>query len=330
MKKLVMIDGRHYPEPGAFTKVEALCKEKGVLFEPLFNHSTDEYIAQAQDADACLLTISTMDGYALSRMPKLRMAVRLGIGVDSLNLTDFTAHGVYACNVPDYGVEEVAVHALALLLACERKIPCYSNSVHRGEWNEDLGYPMRRLSCRTLGFLGFGRIARKLSTMTKPLGYAMLAYDPHLPDNFFAETGARKVDLDTLLGESDAIVVLAPANEETYHIINDANLAKARDGLTLVTTSRGSLVDTAAAIRALGSGKLRCAAFDVLEEEPPAEKCKVLLGIPNVILSPHAAYRSVESLEALKFMAAETAVEFLTEGKIRNVVNPEVMGKARP
>ncbi len=328
MKKLVVLDGHHYPA-GAYDEVAKLCEAKGIAFDVLDCSSPEEVVTKAQDADACMCIYVKLDDTVLSKLPKMRMVVRCGIGVDNLNLEDHTKNGIYACNVPDYGVEEVALHALGSILALERKIPFYNKRIHEGVWNEDEGYTMRRISLRKLGLLGFGRIARKLGGYAKSLGYSLLAYDPFLPDNMFAETGAQKVDLDTLFKESDVIAVMAPATPETIHVVNDANLAKAKDGLFVVNTARGVLVDTEAVIRALESGKLAGVALDVLEEEPPKEICSKLFGRENVILTPHIAYRSYESFEALKRMAGETAINFLSGGAPYNVVNKDVIGKAK-
>ena len=330
MLKFVMLDGKFFPAKNAYAQIEALCESKGVVFEPMYCNSNEELIEKIQDADACMLTDRKIDGSFLEKLPRMKMFVRCGMGVDNLNLPDFTKHGIYACNVPDYAVEEVAVHTVALILTLERKIPLYNKDIHNGGWNEEIGYAMHRISTRTVGVLGLGRIARKMTGMIKGLGYNLIAYDPMLPDSVFAECGARKVDLDTLFRESDVVAVMAPATDETYHIINDANLGKMKDGSLLVTTSRGKLVDLNALARALDSGKLNAAALDVLEQEPPKEQAKVILGRDNVILTPHTAYRTVESLESMRFLAAETAVLYLTEGKTRNVVNPDVIGKAKP
>lgn len=330
MLKLVMLDGKFFPAKGAYTEIEALCKLKGVAFEPLYCNTTEELIGKAKYADACMLTDRKIDGSLLKQLPRMKMFVRCGMGVDNLNLADFTKHGIYVCNVPDYAVEEVAVHTVALILALERKIPLYNKDIHNGGWNEEIGYAMHRISTRTLGVLGLGRIARKMTGMVTALGYSLIAYDPMLPDSAFAECRSRKVDLDTLFRESDVLAVMAPATDETYHIINDANLTKMKDGSLLVTTSRGKLVDLNALARALDSGKLNAAALDVLEQEPPREQTKTILNRDNIVLTPHTAYRTVESLESMRLLAAETAVLYLTEGKLRNVVNPDVMNKAKP
>jgi D-3-phosphoglycerate dehydrogenase len=328
MKKLVVLDGSHYPE-GEYREVGEMCEKAGIAFAVLDCKDADDAAEKAKDADAAMCVYLPMDAPLLKRLPRLKMVVRCGIGVDNLNLPDFTACGVYACNVPDYGVEEVAVHALGLILSLERKIPFYNFRVHSGDWREDAGYDMRRLSLRTVGMLGFGRIARKLGELTRSIGYGLIAYDPFLPDEEFTRACAGKVDLDTLFKESDVVVVMAPVTEETIRIVNAENLSKAKDGLFVVNTARGTLIDTSALISALRSGKVAGAALDVLEEEPPRERCLSLLGMDNVILTPHIAYRSVESFEALKRMAGATAIEFLKHSTVNNLVNRDVLNKAR-
>ncbi|PVZ84745.1 hypothetical protein C9426_22415 [Serratia sp. S1B] len=328
MKKLVVLDGHHYPE-GEFDKIKELCSSNGIAFDVLDCVTPEDAIQKAQDADAAICIYLPMDDNLLKNLPNLRMVVRSGIGVDNLDLSAFTKNRVLACNVPDYGVEEVAIHALSLLLALERKIVLYNNSVHNGEWDEGIGYAMRRVSQRTVGLLGFGRIARKLSCFLTPLGYSQIAFDPHLPSDFFTSAGVKSVSLDFLLQHSDILVVMAPLNEETHHLINDKTLLKTKDGLFIINTARGALVDTHAVIRALDSGKLQGVGFDVLEEEPPTELCQKLLGRHNIILTPHIGYRSLESFEALKRMAAETAISFLKGGDAYNVVNKEIIGQSR-
>lgn len=328
MKKIAVLDGHLYPE-GEYAEVEQLCREKGLEFVVLDCKTPEEVVEKAADVDVALCVYVPINDAVLSKLPKLQMVVRFGIGVDNLNLPDFTKNGVYACNVPDYGVEEVAVHALALILALERKICLYNQSTHGGEWKEEIGYDMRRVSHRTVGMLGFGRTARKLAQFTNALGYKLIAYDPFLPDALFDEVQAKKVTVDELFAQSDVMVLMAPATKETIHIFNDENIAKAKDGLLVVNTGRGPLIKTESLIRGLNSGKVAAAALDVLEKEPPTGACKELLGMSNVLITPHIAYRSVESFEALKRMAGETGITYLTEGKIKNVVNTEVINNAR-
>jgi D-3-phosphoglycerate dehydrogenase len=328
MAKMAVFDGHLYPE-GAYGEVAAMCKEAGIEFVVLDCRTADDLVTKAPDVDVGMCVYMKIDESSLSRLPKLKMVIKGGIGIDNFNLADCTRHGVYACNVPDYGVEEVAVHALALTLALERKVVIYNRLVHQGEWDEEPGYLMRRVSLRTIGLFGFGRIARKLAGFAQALGYSVIACDPFLEDDFFQKANVRRVSLDEVFAQPDVLVVMAPATSETVKVVNEANLAKAKDGLFLVNTARGTLVDVEAVIRALDSGKLKGAALDVLPVEPPGDSVKGLYGRENVILTPHIAYRSVESFAALKRMQGETGIAFLQGGELRNVVNKEVIGKAR-
>lgn len=328
MPKLVVTDSHRYPD-GDFSAIEKVCREHGYELELLQCRTEDELAEQAADADGLLVIYSTIDDSLLSRLPKCRIVVRFGIGIDTLDLAALTKHGVVACNVPDYGVEEVAVHALGLILATERKIPFFDRKIRGGEWNDSLGYPMRRISQRTLGFLGFGRIARKLAGFCRPLGYRMVAYDPFLPEEAFAEAGAERVDLKEVFRQSDTMAVMAPLTPETHHVVNDDNLALCKDGLRIVNTARGGLIDTQAVIRGVRSGRVAAVGLDVIEEEPLNDPEHELLKLDGVIVTPHTAYQSVESFSALKRMTAETAVCFLNGDTPYNVVNPDVLNSLK-
>lgn len=326
MKKLVVLDGRHHLGD-AYSGVARLCEAAGVAFEVLGCETTQDMVEQAADADACLCNFIPMGAEVLSKLPRLKLVVRCGVGVDNLDIDAFTEAGVIVCNVPDYGVEEVAVHGLALMLSLERKVTLYNRRVHQGIWDENESYAMRRLSHQTLGFLGYGRIARKIASLAESLYQNLIAYDPYLPaDKFW---GARQVDLDGLFRQSDSLIVMAPATDETYHIVNAENLAKAKKCLRLVNVSRGALVDVDAVIEALETDKIAAAAFDVLETEPPTVELAHKLDRNNVILTPHVAYRSNESLEALKTMSAETALYFLAGNQPYHVINSAVMDRLR-
>ena len=324
MKKLVVLDGHLYPE-GAFVEVADLCKSQGIAFEVLDCKTQDDVIRLASDADACMVYWLHLNGDMLDHLPKLKMVVRCGVGVDNIDVDGFTQHNVLVCNVPDYGVEEVAVHGLSLMLALERKIVFYNQKIHAGIWDENLGYDMRRLSEQTLGFLGFGRIARDLASLAKPIYGNIIAYDPYLKKELFNDV--EPVDLDTLFETADSLVVLAPATEETYHVVNCEHLKKAKKGLRLVNVARGALVDLQAILWGLDQGVLAGAALDVLEQEPPTDALFHQLKRPDVILTPHAAYRSVESLHALKVMAAKTAICYLLGNEPYHVINAELLAK---
>jgi D-3-phosphoglycerate dehydrogenase len=328
MPKIVLVDGGIYP-PGSYAEVEALCAKEGAVFEQLDCKDADDVVAKAGDAEAMVDIFLRFDEALMSRLPRLRLIVRHGIGVDVVNVADCTKCGVILCNVPDYGVEEVAVHALSMLLALERKIFFYGCRVKAGVWDETQGYEMRRLSERTLGVIGFGRIGRKFAQIAAPLGYEILAYDPYLPSDAFASASATSVTMDELMRRSDAIVLMAPNTPETVGLVNAANLAKAKDGLLVVNTARGSLIVHDALREALLSGKIAGIGMDVLPHEPPSVDERVFVEHPNVIITPHVAYRSFESFATLRRKCGETALAFFRGELPPNIVNPEVLPHRR-
>jgi D-3-phosphoglycerate dehydrogenase / 2-oxoglutarate reductase len=328
MPKLVLVDGGIYP-PGSYAEVEKLCAKEGVCFEQLDCKNADDVVAKASDAEAMIDIFLRFDEALMSRLPRLRLIVRHGIGVDVVNVGDCTKCGVMLCNVPDYGVEEVAVHALSMLLALERKIVFYGTQVKSGVWDETLGYEMRRVSERTLGLIGFGRIGRRFALIAKPLGYTVLAYDPYLPREAFAAAGATAVTMDELMARSDAIVLMAPNTPETVGIVNAANLAKAKDGLLVVNTARSQLIDHDALRAALESGKIAGIGMDVLPHEPPSAAEQAFVQHPHVVITPHVAYRSFESFAALRRLCGETALAFFRGEQPPNIVNPDVLKRLR-
>jgi len=329
MKTLAVLES-HIAPPGFMETAASLCAARGVACRALACRSGRDVARQAHQADAAVCFFSPIDAGVLSSLPRLKMIVRAGIGVDTINLADCTRHGVLVCNVPDYGVEEVAVHTLALILALERKIVPYTFAVREGVWDQELGPEMRRVSERNLGLLGFGRTARKLADLAGPLGYALFASDPYVSEVECEAAGVRKCGPEDLFAQSDVLAVMAPATRETRHIVNDKTLASAKAGLLLVNTSRGSLADTGAVLRALQRGTLGGAALDVLEEEPPGDAFSALTGQDNLILTPHVAYRSQESLAALNSMSVRIALDYLCDGTIRNLINTDASGTAAP
>lgn len=324
MMKLAVLDAHLAPD--SFLQCfEEMCRQAFVEGSILECRTTDDIIREAKDYDVLLCCFAHMDSHVLRHLPKLKMVVRIGIGVDNLNLPDFTEHGVLVSNTPDYGVEEVAIHTLMFVLALERNLVPYARSTRKGNWKQGIGREMRRVSSRTLGIIGFGRIARKFAALASPLGYELVGVDPYLSHEEFLNEGVEKIDLDEAFKRSHIIVVLAPATEETHQLVNAHRLAMANDGLLLVNASRGSLVSTDAVLNALESGKLHGVALDVLEEEPPDSRCRALLEHDAVIATPHVAYRSSESLMALNRMSVQTALDYICENKIKNLVNKEVL-----
>ncbi|HET8740004.1 MAG TPA: C-terminal binding protein [Acidimicrobiia bacterium] len=267
----------------------------------------DEVLEVASDADAILNTYLPWSAVSIGRLSRCRIIARYGIGVDNVDLAAAREAGIVVTNVPDYSVEEVATHGLALILASVRKIVAADRSVRAGQWSVDQFRPIHRLSTLTVGLVGYGRIGRRIAAPLEALGATIIAHDPYLtpgPDL------PPLMTLDELLERADVISLHLPLTDETRGIIGEARLGKVKPGAVLVNTSRGPLVDLSALGDALRAGRLAAAALDVFESEPvdPAR----IADIPNLIATPHMAYYSEEALEESQRKAATQVIKVLT------------------
>lgn len=323
--KLVIVDGYRFPGD-SFPEPIQVARDNGFEFVVGNARSEAEVVELAHDADGMLVVYYPINEPLLKKLPNIKVMVRTGVGYDNFDLEGATKAGVIACNVPDYGVGEVATSATAMLLALERKLLPFTSQLRQGNWDDGYGYTMYRLANRVAGFVGFGRIARQTARFLVPFGYRIIAYDPYLPKEVFSEYHAESVSLDDVLTTSDALILMTPLTPETHHLINSKNLARMKKGVLIVNTARGPLIKTPDLAEALRSGHVRGAALDVFEEEPVKDPSFPLWRMENVIATPHSAYRSAESFVALKTMGTETLINLLT-GKREpyNVVNPEVL-----
>jgi D-3-phosphoglycerate dehydrogenase len=277
----------------------------------------EDVINRCQDAEGLINQYAPLTRKVLSSLKNCKIIVRYGVGVDNVDLKAASELGIQVCNVPDYGVEEVSDHALALIFNLVRKITQLSNDVKQGNWAFEISRPIRRINELKLGVVGMGRIGSALARKAKGMGWKTLTHDfQSSPHNFEFEL----VDLDILLSQSDIISIHIPLNQDTHHMFNEAVFNKMKDSAIIINTSRGPLINETDLCQALRKGKLAGAALDVLETEPP-RKDHPLFKLDNVIITPHAAWYSEESARELKRKAAEEAGEFLLRNKIRYPVN---------
>ena len=261
---------------------------------------------------------------------RCRVIVRYGVGVNTIDLAAATEKGICVANVPDYCLDEVSDHALALLLNLARRITAADRLVKRGEWDFKRAAPVRRLRGQTVGLVGFGNIPRILAAKLKPLGFRLIAHDPYVPRSAAEERGVTLVSLDRLCREADIVSVHAPLTAETRGMIGREQLRSMKPRAYLVNTSRGPVVDEGALLEALREGWIAGAALDVVEEEP-IRPDHPLLSMEQVILTPHMAWYSEEAMEELRTKAAEAVREVLQHGRYpRYLVNREVMKQASP
>jgi D-3-phosphoglycerate dehydrogenase len=286
----------------------------------------DELVALAADVDAILTNWRKLPEEALDAAPRCLVVARYGVGLDNIPVAHATELGILVANVPDFCVEEVSDHTLALLLASARRIVTFSRSTRAGEWNLlGLGRGLPRLRGQRLGIVGFGNIARTLVPKARGLGLDVLAYTPRLPPGRDAETGAETTDdLMHLLSESDYVSLHAPATPETQGLIGEAELRAMKPTAYLINTSRGALIDEEALVRALEEGWIAGAAIDVLTQEP-ARPDHPLLALDNAIVTPHAAFYSEPAIAELATKAARNVASVLRGEVPATVVNPSVL-----
>jgi D-3-phosphoglycerate dehydrogenase / 2-oxoglutarate reductase len=278
------------------------------------------YERHLADADALICFRMPVSRRALDAAPRLKVAVRSGVGYDNFDLAAFAERGIPACNVPDYGSEEVAVHALSLMLALRRRVVFFDQQLRQGRWR---GWPgtldMHRLSGQTVGIIGLGRIGREFARRARLLFGGVLACDPYIAPAAFLEAGARACALDELLGQSDAVTVHTPLTAETRHLIGERELRLMKPNAVLVNTARGPVVDQLALADALQGRLIEGAACDVWEREP-AQLDHPLFACDNFIGSPHVAGISVEGNIDNRTKQAQEVVRVLSGLPPRNQV----------
>jgi D-3-phosphoglycerate dehydrogenase len=284
-------------------------------------------VATAREADALLVTYAKITGPMIREMKKCRIISRFGIGVDNVDIEAATNAGIVVTKVPDYCIDEVSDHAMALLLSLVRKIPFASARAHVGRWEMPAVTPIHRLRGTVLGLVGFGRIPQLVAPKAKAFGMRVVASDPYVPQAVMEQAGVGKVEFAELLKISDYISIHSPLLPETHHLFSTAVFNQMKPGALIVNTSRGPVVDEAALAAALDAKQIAGAALDVLEQEPPVSS--PLFGRDNVILTPHTSFYSVESLEELQTKAAEEVVRVLSGQPPRNPVNPEALAAPR-
>src|SRR3954453_16916162 len=273
------------------------------------------------DVDAIVTNWADVPARLIDAAGKCRIIARLGIGLDNIDVRHATQRGIPVTNVPDYCLTEVAEHTLALLLALGRKIATYHTNAQAGRYDLAAGFPLRRIEGQTLGIVGLGKIGRCVAEKAQALGLKIIAFNRSRPQ---PASGVRCVDLDTLVRESDYVSVHVPLSGETRHLFGAAQYALMKPTAFLINTARGGLVDHAALAAALQNQQIAGAALDVQEREPP-DLSQPPYNDPRVIVTPHAAFFSEESVAELRRRVAHQVGQRLTGKRPENVVNPQVL-----
>lgn len=303
---------RDMAQAAGITLVSAQCRSEAQIIEA------------AQGCEGLLVQYAPVGKRVFAACPDLRIVSRYGAGFDTINLDDARAHGVWVTNSPDYGVGEVATHALAMTLTLLRHVSFYDRQIKSGQWHFQSAGKIRRVGDLTLGILGLGRIGKRMAHVARNSFAQVIASDPYLIDGDFPAY-VKRVDTETLFAQADAISLHVPLNDETRNMVDHHLLQRMKKGSVLVNTARGGLIVIDDLLAALDNGTLDGAALDVLPIEPP-EFGSAVVQHPRIVLTPHAAFYSTVAEQELRRKAMRNLVEWHADQRPSYVV---VCGKPR-
>jgi C-terminal binding protein len=320
------------PAPGRFTVMVADFLDETSIESPVLEEIASLVLCQATkeedladqlpQADAIMLfhDIPHLGEASFARARRCKCVVRAGVGYNNIDLDAASRHGVIVCNVPDYGTEEVADHAIMFLLALARRlVPCHE-AIRAGTWHYQTAIGTPRLRGKTLGLIGCGRIGTAVALRARSMGLDVVFYDPLLRQGMDKALGIRRAyTLDELLAQSHFVSLHCFLDENTHHMINAATIARMREGAILINTARGACVDETALLDALDSGRIAAAGLDVIEHEPLQNDR--LRSHPRILFTPHSAFYSLEGFVELRTKTAEEVRRILLGERPRSPVN---------
>lgn len=288
--------------------------------------SEDDLIEAARDCAAIMNQYARVGARTINAMENCKVIARYGVGVDIVDVAAAAEKGILVTNVRDYCTEEVADHAISLWLALARGLFPYDRATHRGIWRWQSAAPLHRLRGQTVGIVSFGKIGQAIAARAASFGVRIVVCDPYLAPGIAETHGARQVDKAELLRISDVVMMQVPMTAETRHFLSEAEFRAMKPTALVINTGRGPTIDNKALYRALTEGWIAGAGLDDPEEEPakrggwnPADN--PIFSLPNVIVTPHAAYYSEESIRAAREIAASEVARVLTGQPPRNPVN---------
>ncbi len=306
----------------------AILEAAGIQLVPAPDGKEATLAKLAVDVDAIMFCFAKVPGTVLSAAPKCKVASRYGIGVDNIDISTATELGIVVTNVPDYCVDETSDHAMAMLLALNRRLVQHDHAVKEGGWAKvKLNQPMRRTRGATLGVIGYGRTGKALAQKATAFGMCILAHSRSLkPGQKYGPATAAALDM--LLRESDFVSLHVPLTAQTKGMIGKRELSIMKESAILINCARGGLVDELALAEALASGQLAGAGLDVTDPTPPSPD-HPLFKQENVIITPHTAFFSQASTVELETRTAKEVVRVLSRQRPENIINPQVLGRSR-
>lgn len=326
--KVVRVDDLSKRGQIAMPEEEEEIKKVGAELVLADCRSEDDTIAAAKDADAIITAGAKISDKVMAALPRLKGVVRYGVGYDTIDVPAATKNNVVVINVPDFCMEEVSNHAMALLLACAKKLTIMHNGVRSGDWigvKKQL-IPMGSIWGETVGIIGCGNIGRRTAKKAKCFQMEVIGYDPYADPKMLKENGITSVSMDELLKQSDYISIHTFLSPETRHLISEKEFNQMKPNAYLINTSRGPVIDEPAMIKALQTKKIAGAGLDVFEQEP-VDPDNPLLKMDNVIVMPHTASYSDAAFKRLRNSVGAEAARIITGRKPLHIVNKDVKPK---
>ncbi len=322
-EKLTVITDFEFPD---ISLERGILADAGIRLEAHQNRTPAAIIPTVRDADALIVQYGSITADVIASLEHCRLIVRYGAGVNNIDVEAATRKGIFVCNVPDYGVDEVSNHAVMMIMALSRRLPAVMRRTQSGGWWDPSIEQIHRLAGSTVGLVGFGRIAQAVARKLSAFNVTVLAYHPRRDAAFMEARFAQKASLEEIARHSDFISLHCPLNPETEHLVDAAFLARMKPTACLINTARGSIVDEAALTAALQAGRIAGAGLDVFESEPlPASH--PLYSLENVIITPHCAWFSQEASIDLRRKAAQEVVRVLGGGMPASLCNKEALSR---
>lgn len=294
------------------------------LTHQLKHRPASELVEATRDADIIVVNMAPITAEVVAAWTRCKLVIRHGIGYDNVDVAALCKRGIPLVNIPDYCVEEVAEHAIALILNAARKITVSQkilrDSVELGQWDFRAAVPIQRMKGQRLGIVGCGRIGGCVYQRLSSFGFEFAVCDPYLPDDRLHALGVTPLSLEEVLSTSDIVTLHAPLNDNTRHMINATTLRLMKSSAFLINTARAGLIDHKALVSALEEGSIAGAALDVFDKEPPSPS-DPLLGLDNVVLTPHLSWYSVEAEWVIRRRIVSVIHDFVAGRPLENVVN---------
>lgn len=303
---------------------QRLFDNAGIHITAAHCQTTEELLKIVPDMDGVITQYCDINREVITAMKHCRIIIKYGIGINNIDVEAATEKGIYVCNIPDYGIDEVSNQAIAFLFALARKLYVTNQDLRKGIWDYKKLVPVYRLSEACVGIVGFGRMGQAVARKLQPFGVRLLAFDTCFCENAAKELHVEKASLEQLVSESDYITLHCPATKENTGFFNDALFERMKPSAYLINTARGALVSQDALVRALEQKKIAGAGLDVFEQEPIAAD-NPLLAFPNVIVSGHTSWYSETAITNLHTKAAEEVIRVLKNEAPLNLCNKEVL-----